>query len=240
MITLLGTGHVFRIEEQTTFVIRSIWPDAVLVELDAMRYNALKNPRPVEQEPAKVPWMYRHVAKYQKRMAGEYGGTVGAEMLAAVDAGISVGATIEFIDSDATATVNHLWEEMPLREKARLLFSFLRGNKASKEDLETELRSYSDNEELYLEQMRGSFPTLVEVLIDSRNQKMAERIRAAASRHQNIVAVVGDGHVEGISNLIADLEPKTIRLKVLMDEESMRNLRQELSSEQGMVASRGA
>ncbi|MDD3398712.1 MAG: TraB domain-containing protein [Candidatus Methanomethylophilaceae archaeon] len=234
MITLLGTGHVFRIEEQTTFIIRSIWPDAVLVELDAMRYNALKNPRPVEErESSKGPWIYRHVAKYQKRMAGEYGGTVGAEMLAAVEAGMTVGAAIEFIDSDSMETVNRLWQEMPLREKVRLLFSFMRGNKASKEDLETEFQNYSDNEELYIQQMRGSYPTLVEVLIDSRNQKMADRIRAAAQRHQRIVAVVGDGHVEGIASLLADLEPKTIRLKVLMDEESMNGLRRELSSPQG-------
>lgn len=230
MITLLGTGHVFRIEEQITFIIRNIWPDALLVELDPMRYNALKNPQP--QGDVKVPWIYRRIAGYQKRMAGEYGGSVGAEMVAAVDAALSTGAVIQFIDNNATETMNKLWASMPAREKIRLLFSFMQGNKSTKEELETELKAYSANEDFYLGQMRERFPTLVEVLIDSRDQKMAERIRAASVQYKNIVVVIGDGHVDGIAAQLSDLEIKTIRLKVLMEEESMNSLRQELSSRQ--------
>ena len=234
MITLLGTGHVFRIEEQITFIIRNIWPDALLVELDPMRYNALKNPQP--QGNVKVPWVYRRIAGYQKRMAGEYGGSVGAEMVAAIDAALGVGAVIQFIDHNATDTVNKLWASMPVREKGRLLFSFMQGNKSTKEELETELKAYSKNEDFYLGQMRERFPTLVEVLIDSRDQNMAERIRAANAQYKNIVVVIGDGHVDGIAERLSDLELKKIRLKVLMEEESMDALRRELSSKQDPVA----
>ena len=230
MITLLGTGHVFRIEEQITFIIRNIWPDALLVELDPSRYSALKNPQP--QGDVKMPWLYRRIANYQKRIAGEYGGTAGAEMMAAIDAAMSVGAVIQFIDNNASETVNKMWSSMPVREKGRLLLSFMKDNKATTADLESQLKVYSENEDFYLREMREKFPTLVEVLIDSRNQNMAERIRAADAQYKNIVVVIGDGHVDGIATLLSDLELRTIRLKVLMEEESMNALRQELSSRQ--------
>ena len=43
MITIIGTGHVFNISEQIMFLIKQIWPQAVLVELDGSRLNALES-----------------------------------------------------------------------------------------------------------------------------------------------------------------------------------------------------
>lgn len=234
MITIIGTGHVFRVEEQTSFIIRSIWPDAVLVELDAARLYTLRSPSSVSEGGGGGPWVYRHVAGYQRRMAEEYGGTPGGEMLAAVEAGKSVGAEIELIDDEASATLDRLWKQMSLGEKVRLLLSFLRDRRASSKDLESQLESYQGDEERYLESMREKFPTLVDVLIDSRDEAMAKRIRDASSRYEKVVAVVGDGHVEGISQRLSDLSPKVIRLRVLMDEERMGELRAELSSPEAM------
>ena len=41
MITIIGTGHVFNLAEPVSFIVKNTWPDAVLIELDVSRYNAL-------------------------------------------------------------------------------------------------------------------------------------------------------------------------------------------------------
>jgi pheromone shutdown protein TraB len=57
------------------------------------------------------------------------------------------------------------------------------------------------------------------VLIDDRNIYMAKAITKISREHENIVAVIGDGHVEGIRKL---LDPSTdveiIRLSQLRAE----------------------
>ena len=41
MLLIIGTGHVFKIEEPISFIIKNSWPDAVLVELDEKRYQVM-------------------------------------------------------------------------------------------------------------------------------------------------------------------------------------------------------
>ena len=89
MITIIGTGHVFNISEQIMFFIEQIWPQAVLVELDGSRLNALESTgEDAEQkEEAELPWIYRSSAKYQPSMAKKYGTRTGNELLTAVQTG---------------------------------------------------------------------------------------------------------------------------------------------------------
>ena len=42
MITVIGTGHVFgNLSEQIMFLVKQIWPQAVLVELDMARCTSI-------------------------------------------------------------------------------------------------------------------------------------------------------------------------------------------------------
>ena len=43
MIILVGVGHVFSIKEAVRYLILSKKPDAVCVELDKVRFDALEN-----------------------------------------------------------------------------------------------------------------------------------------------------------------------------------------------------
>ena len=103
MITIVGTGHVFRLQEQMLFLVKHIWPDCVLVELDQTRYNLLTQPKkegqeaePPKEGKKKEPWIYRNTAKYQKRMAKEHRSDVGSELITAVNAGRLLGAEIQY------------------------------------------------------------------------------------------------------------------------------------------------
>jgi len=212
MITLIGVGHVFDIGGQIREIILGEMPGAVCVELDPSRYYALKNP----QARRSMPPTYRLLSTFQKRMAKDFGGELGSEMVAAIDTAQATGIPALLIDADASILFNRLWREMSLKERVLLFFSALTGLFASKRKVQKELDRFSEHESEYLTEFGKEFPTMKKVLIDERNQLMAGRILEAEARYLNIVAVVGDGHIEGISSLLAARQLEIIRLKQLL------------------------
>ncbi|MCU0861932.1 MAG: TraB/GumN family protein [Methanomassiliicoccales archaeon] len=212
MITIVGVGHVFDIREQVRDIILSEMPGAVCVELDPSRYHALRNP----QSRGGMPPTYRLLSHFQKRMAKDFGGELGSEMLAAIDAAREAGIAALLIDADASQLFTKLWQEMPFKERVMLSLSALAGIFTSKKKVERELQRFTEQENAYLEEFGKEYPTMKRVLIDERNQLMAGRIAEAEARYINVVAVVGDGHVEGLRALLAPREVLAIRLKQLL------------------------
>ncbi len=213
MITLVGVGHVFDIAAQVKQVIRERNPGAVGIELDQERYEALRHPR----ERGDVPLPYRLLAFMQKRMARQYGGEVGNEMLAAADEAKEINASLLLIDAEAANLFNRLWMEMSFKERVMLMVSSVGGLLMSRKRIDNEIENFQDNETVYLEQMGKEFPTIKRVLIDERNQVMGTRIVSAEMQFGNVVAVVGDGHIDGIVALINRPDVEVIRLKALRD-----------------------
>jgi pheromone shutdown protein TraB len=213
MITLVGVGHVFNISEQVRQIIFSQRPKVVCVELDPHRYETLRNPEAARS----MPIMYRMLAEVQKRMAREFGGEVGMEMIAATEAAKEIGAVVEFIDDDAVAIFERLWKEMPVKEKVCLMFSAITGFFMTKGRIEKELERFEENGEDYLRLFGEQFPTIKRMLIDDRNRMMALRIEGACAHHGKVVAVVGDGHIEGIKKLLNKDEIKVFRLRDLRE-----------------------
>ena len=213
MITLVGVGHVFDIAAQVKQVIRERNPGAVCIELDQERYEALRHPR----ERGDVPLPYKLLAFMQKRMAHQYGGEVGNEMLAAADEAEELHASLLLIDAVAGNLFNRLWQEMSFRERVLLMISSVGGLLMSRKRIDNEIENFQDNEATYLEQMGQEFPTIKRVLIDERNQLMGALIMTAETQFGNVVAVVGDGHIDGIVALINRPDVEVIRLKALRD-----------------------
>jgi pheromone shutdown protein TraB len=213
MITLVGVGHVFDIAAQVRQVIRERNPGVVCIELDQERYEALRHPR----ERGDVPLPYKLLAFMQKRMAHQYGGEVGNEMLAAADEAKEINVGLLLIDAEAGNLFNRLWQEMSFRERVLLMMSSVSGLLMSRKRIDHEIENFQDNEATYLEQMGQEFPTIKRVLIDERNQLMGNRILTAETQYGNVVAVVGDGHIDGIAALINRPDIEVIRLKALRE-----------------------
>jgi pheromone shutdown protein TraB len=213
MITLVGVGHVFDIAAQVRQVIRERNPGVVCIELDQERYEALRHPR----ERGDVPLPYKLLAFMQKRMAHQYGGEVGNEMLAAADEAKEINVGLLLIDAEAGNLFNRLWQEMSFRERVLLMMSSVSGLLMSRKRIDHEIENFQDNEATYLEQMGQEFPTIKRVLIDERNQLMGTRILTAETQYGNVVAVVGDGHIDGIAALINRPDIEVIRLKALRE-----------------------
>ena len=227
MITIVGTGHVFNLAEPVAFIVKNTWPDAVLLELDGGRMNAMTVAQSGDA-PAEEPEMsaiYRQTARYQQRMSEEHGAKLGGEFLAAINAGKLAGAAIIPIDTDAMRVMNEMWAEMSTKERIRYRLSGISDSIGGKRKVADVQKSFANDEEAYIEGMRGRYPTLVRKLIDERNQHMADQINKASEIYRNMVVIVGDAHVEGISKLLTENNVRKVRLADLMDNERMATVR---------------
>jgi len=232
MITMIGTGHVFDIAEPVSFIIKHTWPEAVLVELDENRFNALMNGNMKKADPddlsKDIPKIYRESARYQDKMSAENGVQTGSELLAAINSGRLLDAEIICIDRDAEQVMRELEEEMTFMEKRKYSISSFTDRLFGQKKVESTQKDFSTNEEKYVENMRKRYPTLVRKLIDERNVYMAGKIRTALEKYNNVVVVVGDAHVEGLCKILEDLPIKKIRLIELMDKERMDEIRSQV------------
>ncbi len=218
MITLLGTGHVFDLRKRVQEEIFRRSPDVVCLELDPARYRSLRaQSRGHVPNPKDVPLFYRMLAGFQARIAGEYGVNAGDEMLAASDAAQDLRVPIALIDVDAQATFQRAWREMRASERLRLGASLVSSMFTRSGSVDAQVREMEDNYDLYFRILGDKFPTLKRVLLDERNTHMARALRELAGKHANVLAVVGDGHVDGVSAILRDeeFELDVVRLKNL-------------------------
>ncbi len=231
MITIIGTGHVFNISEQIMFLIKQIWPQAVLVELDATRLNALEAPKSESEqktEETELPWIYRSSAKYQARMAKKYGTRTGNELLTAVQTGRLVGAEIGMIDMDVIKLTNEMWGEMSFWERTRYTLSTYRDRFGGKRRAEKAVENLTENQDKTIESMRRRYPTLIRKLVDERNEYMIGQIIPYTEKYDNIVVVVGDFHVEGIAKGLEGHEMRKIRLGDILNKDSLDKIKAEV------------
>lgn len=219
-LTLIGAGHVFRIEESIAQAIHAVRPDMVFVELDPGRLNALLERQRTGRMPeGRAGFVHKRLAAFQQDVAGLYGADVGGEMLAAVQAGQAVGARVALVDDPADQTLARAMREITLREKLRAVGLLLAGGAKSllprrdaKAEVEAELRRYQEDPAGVMEEVRRKFPTIHRVVIAERDQRMAQRIRAGLAGARHGLAVLGDGHLNGMLPLLADLKPTVYRL----------------------------
>jgi pheromone shutdown protein TraB len=221
MITLIGTGHVFNLSEALLNIFDEKQPEVICIELDKQRYNAMmlkqSDPEKYEESSRDQPVIYRLLARFQDGMADEYGVQAGEEMLTAINYAKSHQLPLAFIDMNAQALFTRMLREMSFREKLRLMFSGFGGLFVSKKRVEAELKNIEKNFDVYVEQIGKKFPTVKRVLIDERNAFMVQQLAIAGEKYEKIIAVIGDGHIPGLSTLLEkkEIDFETIRLSEL-------------------------
>lgn len=211
MITLLGVGHVFDIGPSIRTAIQRRSPKVVALELDPARFAYLMNRTPRARRLS----VFGLIAEFQARMAEQYGVQVGDEMVAAAKAAAEVGCPVALIDQDSRVTLTRAWQAMSFSERVRLVVFLLSGLLASRKRVEAELDRFYQDERGVLEQFAKELPTVKRVLIDERDAQMAQAIRSLHESKGDVVAVVGDGHVEGLSGLLQGVPFEVVRLREL-------------------------
>ena len=208
VITLVGVGHVFDLKRQVREVIVSRQPRVVGIELDRVRWVALQ----AQDRRGDAPLVYRLLSFFQERVADQYEGRVGDEMLAAAAAAREVGADLALIDRDSAEVFQDLWGGMSFEERVRLVVAALASVFVTKKRVEKELARFEADNAGYLEEFGAQFPRAKHVLIDERNAHMARLLREIHGSQGRVVAVIGDGHIEGLRHALAGLPVEVIRL----------------------------
>ena len=213
MITLVGVGHVFDIKEQVRGMILEKVPAMVALELDRDRFRGLlARERGVEGRRG-----LNLAARFQERIASQFGVMAGEEMIAAAKASKEINAKLVLIDRSMEWVRREIMAQMSFEEKVKIMMSLFAIPFVRKKTVEREMERYEQEGEAYLEQVGDEFPTIKKILLDDRNQHMADALRNIQAQNPDItiMAFVGDGHVAGMERLLADLGPRIVRLAEL-------------------------
>jgi len=158
------------------------------------------------------------MAKFQRDLAEQYGSEAGSEMLAAAEAAAEVGARVELIDTDAATTFTRMMKAMSLREKVLMAVGVVMALFTRKSTVEKELDRFTSDEDGFMAEIQKAYPSVVKVLIDERNDFMANKLRGISVSSPTTVAVLGDGHVSGMTRAISEFaEVQTFRLNDLQN-----------------------
>ena len=214
-ILLIGTAHISQssVDEVNT-VINQVQPDTVCIELCSYRYQAML---------AKDQWKNMDIFKviregksfllfanlimtaFQKRLGSRLGVKPGAEMFEAANVAEKLNSELVLADRDVKITLQRTWRGMPFWGKMKVLGQLLASlfirEEISKEEIEKLKESDALSEAMQM--LAEQSPEMKRILIDERDQYMAEKIRQSMGKL--IVAVVGAGHVKGLT---AELENK--------------------------------
>lgn len=209
MITLVGVGHVFDISRQVRQIILENAPVAVGLELDRDRLAVLL----ARDAGDPIPEPRGFLARFQQRMARDFGVEPGDEMLAGYKAGAEINAKVYLIDMHINTVMMRVTQQLTVRERLGMIGAALASPFIRKKTVERELERFQENEEEYWEEIGRTMPTVKRVMLDERNGHMARALLKLEQEHGSVLAVVGDAHVPGMAKLLPHNEHREIRLK---------------------------
>ena len=223
-ILIVGTAHVSRQSaELVARIIESEKPDTVCVELCDSRYQAISQKdrwrdmdivKVIKEKKAFLLLANLLLASFQKRIARQLDIKPGQEMIQAIDSARAIDAVVCPVDRDIRITLSRTWRLMRFRDKIKLFVEFI-GSAAQTPNIrqeDIERMKQQDALESILADVGRELPALRNILIDERDQYLAQKIRTAPGK--KIVAVVGAGHMPGIQKYWhRDID--TARLEVL-------------------------
>jgi pheromone shutdown protein TraB len=199
-VLLLGAAHVYDLEEPLRKVLDARTLDGVAIELDAERADALFSDRADGKSSRGAPLFAQLWGRVQRRLGAEIGGgEAGAEMKVAARLAKERNLPLFLIDDPIRATLVQLVRTMPFKERVTLLAGAVVALFVPARVVEKEMDRYTESPEEYTAELRKASPTLARVLLDDRNEHMADRLTAIRNRgYGRVAVVVGDAHVTGL------------------------------------------
>ncbi len=207
-ITLVGTAHVSAQSiEEVENTIREIKPDCVAVELDEKRAESITNEKAFSEldiikviREGKVFLVLANLilASFQKKMGQNVGVKPGDEMLAAIRVAGEMNISTSMVDRPVQTTLRRAWAKNGFMGKMGLLASLFGGAFSNEEIDESEIEALKEKNEMdsMMTELSKEMPVIKEVLIDERDKYLASKIWESSGN--NIVAVLGAGHLNGV------------------------------------------
>ncbi len=215
-IVLVGTAHVSR--ESVEDVKRTIAeekPDRVCVELDEGRHasmtqgsswQSLDIGKVLREGKGFLLLANLVLASFQRRLGADLGVKPGEDMLAAASAADELGIPRSLCDRNIQVTLRRAWSRTGLWGKSKLLAAMLSSVMTNEKLDAAEIEKLKEKDVLatMMEEIAEFLPAAKEVLIDERDRYLASKIFEAEGK--KIVAVMGAGHVSGVTAHIQALD----------------------------------
>lgn len=230
-LTVLGTAHISRTStDKVTELIDRGGYDAVAIELCPSRHNALMNPDDLSrmnlfdvfrQKKTAMVAASLALAAYQQRMAEQLDIRPGAEMLAAIDGARARHLPVLLIDREIAITLRRVYGNVPWWRRLNLVSGLLASLVTSRKISEEEIERLKEGDilESTFSQFAEQSKDLYIPLIDERDRYMSARLvkEFGDGDHRNMLAVVGAGHLRGISGYL----PEYLESSILMPPDRM-------------------
>lgn len=214
--TLLGTAHVSKTSVDAVLAaIDSGQFDAIAVELDPQRLKALTQPDTLAEldlvkvirERKVAPFAANlALAAYQRRLAEQMGIEPGAELKTAATEAQARELPLQLIDRDVGITFRRILQGLGWWDRMKLVSgvgaSLFSKDEVSEEDIER--LKEGDMLESSFGEFAQQTPTLFATLIDERDQYMAARLRQRDDGAKRVLAVVGAGHLKGMTRYLSE------------------------------------
>ena len=212
-LMLIGTAHVIDLESPLERYIREFNPNAIALELDKERWFALNS----NKKRSGGPIFVRLLARLQEYLGETFGSSPGSEMLAAAKIARFIGADVNLIDKPILPTLKEAWRTMPWSEFWSLisdsLVSLVGGG-----NLNLNKSMITGDFTKELDEFSLKYPSIKFHLIDRRDSYMAANLVKLFRRknYDKIVAIVGEGHLDGMATRLSSLQPRIVRLRDLL------------------------
>jgi len=217
-VTIIASCHVFDLKKKIVSIIEEIGPGCVCIELDEKRLERLKR-EDFEENP---------LSALQRDIARIYGADLGNDMLGAVEGAESVGAELLLIDEDIEDTMAKIKEALSSITLSQLMGSIWSDEKDDDQEwmkdaskardmhslIELLVRKFEEDPDSYRGMLSSNFPQLSKILLDEREEFMFRGLEYALSKHDNVVAVVGAGHISELEKRLSSGDVKVDAIQV--------------------------
>jgi len=209
-IYLIKTAHVsLQSVEDVKEAINELQPSSICIELDKDRYESLTKKDRWENtdinkviKENKVGYLLVNMilSSFQRRMAKQLNSESGNEMKEGINLAKELNIPLVLADRSVNTTFSRIWNQLSFSQKVKLLTSIIYSLFSKEEISEEQLQALKESDALdsALQEISKEFPTVKKVLVDERDQYLAQKIKTAPGN--KVVAIIGAAHAKGIVN----------------------------------------
>ncbi len=212
-LMIVGTSHIAKQSlEDVREAIEGWKPDIVALELDRRRlYSLFRKPGKIRLYDIKrigiKGFIFSLIGAWaEKKLGNMVGVAPGSEMKNAVRLARKNNIKIALIDQDIEITLRRFSKSLTWKEKWNFFADILKAVFSRKAVIEFDLTKVPSKKVIkkLVEQVKERYPNVYKVLIEERNEVMANNLHKIMSEHpdKRLLAIMGAGHEDDILELI--------------------------------------